>query len=381
MYKIRISVLCSCFFLTSCLQNDTTGKPVQFSEVQIKCKYAKGFFITYNNMYKILTVKNPWQGAKDISIEYFLIGRDREIPAELKDKNVIRIPLKKIVCLSTTHVAMIDFLDEKNSIVGIAGTDYVVNPGIRKLIDDGKIKNVGYDNNLNYELLMGLHPDAVIIYGVGSETSQITGKLRDLGIPCIVNAEYLEQDVLAKTEWVKFFASLFNKEKFAEEKFLKIETEYLYLKSLTENIKNKPKILTGLPWKGTWWVPGGKSHMAQLITDAGGDYLWKQNTSGESFSLSIESVFEKSVYAEIWINSGSAKNMNEIFSTDERIKNFYPAKTGNIFNNNAILNQYGGNDFWESGIVSPHLILKDMIKIFHPEILPGYQLKYYKKIF
>lgn len=331
-------------------------------------------------MYKILTVKNPWQGAKNINLEYFLVEKNKKIPEAIKEKNIVRIPLQRVVCLSTTHVAMIDFLNETKSIVGIAGTDYVVNPSIRKMICDGKIKNVGFDNNLNYELLISLHPDAVIIYGVSSEASQIAGKLKDLNIPCIINAEYLEQDVMAKTEWIKFFATLFNKEKFADDRFSKIENEYFELKSQVANLQSKPKVLSGLPWKGTWWIPGGKSHMAQLIADAGGEFLWKQNTSHESFPLSIEAVFAKSQSADVWINSGSAKNINEILFTDERIKKFKIIQTKKIYNNNAVINQFGGNDFWESGIVSPQVVLKDLIKIFHPEILPTYHLKYYKKL-
>lgn len=376
IYIILLYVL----FLSSCSQKNN-NEDINISEnINIQNKYAFGFSVSYNEMYKTVCVKNPWQGASNVKLEYFLLDRDKKIPESLKDKNIIRIPVKRIVCLSTTHAAMIEFIDEENTIVGVAGKDYLVSTKIRKLITEGKIKDIGYDNNLNYELLIGLKPDVVMIYGVGSEANQIAAKLHDLKIPSVLNAEYLEENILAKTEWIKFMAAFYNKENLAENKFLKIENEYLALKNQVAKLNKKPKVLTGLPWKGIWWIPGGRSHMAQLISDAGGDYLWKKNSSKESFPQSIELVFEKAHDANVWINSGAANNRNEILNVDERIKNLKIFQNGYIYNNNARLNNSGGNDFWESGVVSPQLILKDLIYIFHPELFPGYELKYYKKI-
>lgn len=372
-------ILLVVFFSSSCShEND---KEINSSKnSNLRNKYANGFSVIYNNMYKKIIVKNPWQGANEISLEYYLVDRNKVIPENIKDKNIIRTPVRRIVCLSTTQVAMIEFMNEENSITGIAGSDYIVSTVIRKLITTGKIKDIGYDNNLNYELLIGLRPDLVMIYGVGSEASQIALKLKDLKIPSVLNAEYLEENILAKTEWIKFIASFYNKEKIAEEKFLKIEKEYSDLKNQVTNLKVKPKVITGLPWKGTWWIPGGKSHMAQLISDAGGDFLWKENNSKESFPQSIELVFEKANAADVWINSGAANNKNEILQVDERIGRLEIFKKGYIYNNSARLNKFGGNDFWESGVMNPQIILKDLICIFHPELFPGYEFKYYKKL-
>ncbi|BAL99694.1 MAG: hypothetical protein KatS3mg049_2263 [Caldilinea sp.] len=51
-----------------------------------------------------------------------------------------------------------------------------------------------------------------------------------------------------------------------------------------------------------------------------------------------------------------------------------------MYNNNARLNEYGGNDYWEGGLANPDVVLADLIKIFHPELLPDHELVYYRKL-
>ena len=163
-------------------------------------------------------------------------------------------------------------------------------------------------------------------------------------------------------------------------KFSEIEKEYNKLKQKAQNINNKPVVLSSLPWKDVWYIPGGNSFQARLIEDAGGDYLWKNNESHESIPLSIETVFSEAQNADIWINTGTADSNKQILGVDQRFENFKSLKNKQIFNNNNKLSVNGGNDYWETGIVQPHIILKDMIKIFHPELLPNYNLYYYKHL-
>ena len=139
-------------------------------------------------------------------------------------------------------------------------------------------------------------------------------------------------------------------------------------------------ILSGLPWKGAWYVPGGKSFAAQFIKDAGGSYLWDENRSTEALPLDLEMVYEKALKADCWINPGAASSIKDILQVDKRLGGLDVIKTGMVFNNNAVVNINGGNDYWESGVTNPHLILKDLVKIFHPELLPDHNFIYYKKL-
>lgn len=370
-------ILCSCKEKTSQEEN-IFSKADSLSECDIR--YAKGFKIEHYANFKLITITDPWQGAKNIQYRYVLADDISGLPRFPEDIKLIKTPVSRVVCLSTTHIAFIDILNKNNSIVGVSGTQYVYNPHVRNEINNHKIVDVGYDNNLNYELIASLKPDLVITYGVGSQVTGYNQKLSELGINTVINAEYLEEHPLGKLEWIKFIAAFYNLGDSASDYFNIVEKQYNELVRLTSGLERKPEVLIGMPWKDTWYVPGGKSYMAKLVEDAGGHYIWSDNESRESLALDIERVFALGQNAEIWLNTGSINNKKEILTIDERFQSFAPYKNGRIFNNNNRINNFGGIDYWESGIVNPHVILHDMISIFHPELLTDCKLVYYKAI-
>ncbi|MDK2978523.1 MAG: cobalamin transport system substrate-binding protein [Bacteroidales bacterium] len=365
------------FSCQSAKKNDTKEN-LQAHTVDVK--YAQGFSIEYHDHFKLLTIHNPWQGAENIQYQYALVTDEKEdlmIPAGIKK---IVVPLNKVICLSTSHVAFLDVLNETESIVGVSGTNFVNNQKLQKKISQNEIVDVGYENHLNYELIAGMNPDIVITYGVGSEVSSYNQKLNDLGIETMIIPEYLETHPLGKLEWIKFIAALYDKEDEAALYFQKVENEYNLLVDLVSTTKKKPKVLFGLPWKDTWYVPGGNSFLAKMVDDAGGDYIWRENNSRESIPLDIEHVFVEANNADVWLNTGTVKHKHEIVKIDDRFKDFNPFMHSRIYNNNLLQNEWGGNDYWEKGTVEPHIILKDLIKIFHPELLFNHTLVYYRSI-
>ena len=338
--------------------------------------YARGFRIEKNDRITKLTVFNPWEQARNVSMEYFLVSKDDDIPVSVTGKRVIRTPVKRTICLSTTHLAFLNAINESASVVGISGNQYVSDTQIREGIEDGRVQDVGYGQNLNYELIIKLKPELVMVYGVGSEVAGYTQKLEELGIPVIMIAEYLEESPLGKAEWLLFIAELFEKSSLAHKYYLNVQEQYSRMREIAKMKKSKPRVLVGSPYKDTWWIPGGKSYMANLIADAGGDYLGKKNSSHESYVISFENALTMSSKAEIWLNTGSMSSKSEIVSFDERFKNFRVLKEGKIYNNIKRVSPAGGNDFWESGTVNPHKILHDLISIFHPGLIDG-ELNYY----
>ncbi|PLX15036.1 MAG: ABC transporter substrate-binding protein [Marinilabiliales bacterium] len=377
-YYIIILLL---FFIYSC-SNESKQKSRSALDLpdSLTFEYAKGFEIKHQNNYKIVSVKNPWQGAKDVKYDYLLLNKNVPLPSVALNYEVIRTPVERVICLSTTHIAFIHVLNETESIVSISGTDYVNNPGVRQRIENNEIFDVGFDNSLNYELIASLEPDLVITYGIGGQIAGYNQKLNDLGIKTLIIAEYLEDHPLGKLEWIKLIAALYEKEELAQEYFDAKVLDYNSLAQLAKKEMMKPKILLGLPWKSTWYVPGGKSFLAKMISDAGGDYIWKENESRESLPLGIESVFAMASDANIWINTGTVNNKQDILKLDERFTDFAPFQESKIYNNNLQVNASGGNNYWEQGLVEPDILLKDLIKIFHPELLPKYKLVYYKII-
>lgn len=348
--------------------------------VKIELQYAKGLEIQQFKDYKLITVIDPWQGANSIEYNYYLINKNSKKELHVSNGTIIKTPIERVVCLSTTHIAFIDVLNKINTIVGVSGSNYVNNVDLRSKIDQKKVLDVGYDNSLNYELIASLNPDIVITYGIGSQVASYNQKLNDLGINTIINAEYLENDPLGKLEWIKFIAAFYELDDKANEYFEKVVNEYNSLLNLTENIVEKPKVLFGLPWKDSWFVPGGNSYLAKMVNDAGGDYFWKDNELRESIPFDIESIFLQAASADIWLNTGTANLKSDILKVDSRFAEFRPFNNSIIYNNNKRMNKYGGNDYWESGLTEPQLVLKDMIKILHPDLLQEYELVYYKAI-
>lgn len=369
-------VFASCTFT----DDNQKPKPIKSDYKLIENRYAKGFSIKEYGEFALLEVFNPWQGASEVKFQYVLY-KGKTIPKhQFSGAMEIKVPVRKIVCMSTTHIGFIDKLNELESIVGIANAGLINNPKLNERIDLGKIADVGYEQNVNFELLIGLSPDLIMSYSIGSEITGLRNKLNELDIQMIINAEYLESHPLGKAEWIKFVALFYDKKSEADSIFGDIEKQYTGLVSKTRTFSHKPTVFTGLPWKGTWYISGGKSYAAQLINDAGGDFLWSGNSSHEAIGLSIESVFDVARNADFWINTGAANSLHEIAGVDERLAYFDALQKQKLYNNNARQSESGGNDYWESGLVNPQIILKDLIHIFHPGILPDSNLVYYKKL-
>jgi iron complex transport system substrate-binding protein len=216
--------------------------------------YAKGFTVCDHGNYRMVTVKDPWQQSAGISFEYYLVDRDREIPTELKDKQVIRTPVHSVICLSTSHIGFLRAINEIASLKALSGAGFVSDTAVQKAVASKKIFDVGYDQGINYELILRLKPDLIMAYGVGGEVTGFINKLRDLGLNVILNGEYLEESPLAKAEWIKFVGAFYNKDQQAAKFFSGIEKNYAEIKQKVANVKKRPFVLTGLPYKDAWWI-------------------------------------------------------------------------------------------------------------------------------
>jgi len=342
--------------------------------------YAKGFTIIDHGAYRKITVIDPWQQSSGVSFEYYLVDSDKDIPADLAGKEVIRTPVRRVICLSTSHIGFLSALNEIPSLIALSGAGFVSDPQVQKAVSSKTVYDVGYDQGINYELILSLKPDLIMAYGVGGEVTGFINKLRDLGLNVILNGEYLEENSLAKAEWIKFVGAFYNKDQQAADYFSKIEKNYNDIKQKVALAKTHPVVLTGLPYKDAWWMAGGHSNLAAMISDAGGEFLWHENTSREAFVVSLEQVVIRSSKADFWINCGTVNTLNELLSTDSRFTAFPQVRKGTIFNNNLQMSSGGGNDYWERGVVRPDLILSDLVKIFHPECDSGKVFNFYKKM-
>lgn len=373
LYVTIFSIIIAC---GSGTVDQSTVEEEQLIEKKGSIKYATGFSIEYHDTYKVITLKSSWKG-ENTPFKYVLY--DGEAPQNIDGAIFIKTPIKTIACMSLTHVAFIEKLEQENSILGLSGCDYVHSEKLIKRISNGFIKEIGNDAALNYELIVDQNPNILMTFGVDQSSKGKLNKLEELGVSTVLNAEYMETHPLGKTEWIKFVAAFYNLDEKAEVIFNEIEEEYHALTKLTQQVKNRPTVFSGMPWSGTWYVPGGKSFQAQLFKDAGADYLWADNEETSSITKSIETIIVDAYEADYWLNLNSYNSIDEVVNYDEKLKGFKAIKSKRLFNNNNRTNSKFGNDYWESGVVEPQIVLKDLIKIFHSELLE-HELYYYKKL-
>lgn len=345
---------------------------------QVKLKYARGFTITNLGNAKQVKVLYPFQGATS-GYTYLLVKRGEAVPPHDKDTRIITIPLQTIVCTSTTHIPLLDYLNETDKLVGFPTTDYISSEKMRKRIDEGKVQELGIDKGLNLERMAMLKPDMVMGYTMSSDYGQFK-KMEALGVPVVLNAEYLEKHPLGRAEWIKFMAAFFDKEQEADTVFNAIEKSYNDAKSLADNTLFNPAVLSGIVYGDAWFLPGGKNYAAKLFKDAGCNYLWEADSSHGFLELSFESVYSKAKEADLWIGVGTFKNLNEIQASDYRYSKFKPFRQKQVYTYNARVGAKGGSEFLELGYLRPDFILKDLIKIAHPELLPDYDLYFHEKL-
>jgi iron complex transport system substrate-binding protein len=378
---VIFSIVLLLSFILSCTNRKDSRSFTESLSDSSSILKSRRFSIHKNDSCTILTITDPWQGAKEIRNEYYLVERGQENSLKVHTSQIISVPVRKIICMSSTHLAMISALGEEESIYGLSGTNYIYDPKIRARADDGLIGEIGYDAGINSELILRISPDLIMMYGIGSESAGYVGKISELGIKVMYNADYLENDPLGKAEWIKVFGALYCKEELADSIYNSVECAYDEIKKIVnKTTEEKPDVILGLPYKDTWFISPGNSYISALISDAGGNYLWQETESSFSMPYSFETVYLKSLKADYWLNVGTLSSKGEIASFDPRLEKVPCYISGNIYNNTRRISPGGGNDYWESGALNPHIILKDIASILHPGIFGEYNLFYYKKI-
>ncbi|MBP0903286.1 ABC transporter substrate-binding protein [Mariniflexile gromovii] len=344
-------------------------------------QYAKGFSVTYTENFKILTISNPWPKAEKV-YKYALVQKNMLSKITLnKDEfdGIITVPIEKIVVTSTTHIPALELLNVEQTLVGFPGSDYISSEKTRHRIDSGLIRELGKNEGINTEVLLELKPDVVIGFGIDGNNRTFE-TIKKSGIPVIFNGDWVEASPLAKAEWIKFFGVLFNKEKEADSIFNTIEKDYLEAKILAKNAKTKPSILSGAMHNDVWFLPNGNSTEAQLLKDANTNYLWSDSEGTGSLSLNFETVFSKAKDADIWLSPSNYIHREALKNANSHHAMFKAFQNKNIYSTINTKGKSGGILYFELGTTRPDLVLKDLIKICHPELLKNHDLYFFKPL-
>jgi len=336
--------------------------------------YAKGFQIETYTGCTLATIRNPWNNRLVLQ-RYVLVPKSDTLPKNLPDGILIRTPLARTVCYGSVQCVFLSELNVLQTLAGVCEPQYINIPYVRENVRNGKIADLGQAANPDLEKIMLIQPEALFTAPIDNSGY---GQAVKLKIPMIECVDYMESTPLGRAEWIRFFALFFDKREIADSLFKETVSRYNELVRLTANVEKRPSVFMETIYSGIWYQPGGNSYVAHLLSDAGADYLWKKDTNTGSIALSFETVLAKAEKADYWLikdNNPEDMTYNKLIQENSNYALFDAHKKRNIYLCNT-----GKVSYYEDLPIHPDGILKDMVRIFHPDLLPDFQLRYYKKI-
>ncbi len=369
--------------LTGCYQTSSRNDAAPAASGTGIIRYAQGFQIWQENGYQLLDIMTPFRVPAD-TMRYVLLKKGDSIPEGFSQSQVIYVPVKSIAVTSNLHAGAIDRLEAWDFLAAAGDSDQLYSPKIREKIRNGTTREIYKGNTLNQEMVLELHPDVLMVTGSPDAGPDAYSTIVKSGIPVIINSEWMESSPLGRAEWIKLMAALLDRQNFSDHQFAFVESSYLHIAGLVKNsTAKKPGVLIGNDYQGTWYMPGGKSFMATLLSDAGADYHWKDNDQTGSIPLNFEAVYPVALDADFWLNlyvPSAESGKKELLSSDSRYAGFKSAVNGQLYSLNNRISENGANDYWESSWFRPDLLLADYVKIMHPDLLPEHTLYYCKKL-
>lgn len=337
-----------------------------------------------------------------------------------RDTISISQPLGRLIVTSTSYIGFLDAVGADSVIVGVSGGEYVCDSSVTAGLSNGTVVDIGYDASPDYEKIMALKPDLLLTYSVSPVKSQFFSKLESLGIKTFIVNEHLERHPLARAAYIRLFGALTGNMAAADSVLKIVSENYISLRDSVQgglgandayasdkgelnagdekqgsggtegNTPKTRKILVNIPYKDQWFIPGQESYLTTLFKDAGGEILGAKAGSSVSGQISVETAYSLSKEADLWMNVGWCQTLEQLLSVNPLFEDFlrniqrnasaigYSGTKGCatnscdtsasvVWNDNNRLNPNGGNDFWESGVVHPDLLLRDLIGIFRGE--------------
>lgn len=339
-------------------------------------QYAKGFLIEDFGSYKILSLLQPYTDRND-TLRFVLAKNKKNLDKAAASLPFIQIPISRLVSNSTTHISLLEVLGSLDVLKACNSLDYVYSEKVRALAEAGKIVPLASEG-IELEKILALQPDLLMVSGMQASQMANYQKIIEAGIPVLVNSEWLEQHPLGKAEWIKVMGLLLDKQAQADSYFSEIVKKYENIKKMVQKKGQKISIAIGTPQKEQWYVPAGESFGAIFLQDAGAKYVFMETKGTGSLPMSKELVFSKFVDAEVWLNAEISQTNDYQFFCE--FSKFASVRNNQVYDRQKRISPKGGNDYWESAVIRPDLVLADLVKILHPELLPKHELVYYRKL-
>jgi len=362
-----------------CINNFDTA--TDYFPYKAHLEFAENFSVEYHNSYKVVTVRKPAEGGAEEKYVLLQCGAARpNLEGDVTKAPVITVPITSLFSAASAHMPLLVDLGHVDVLAGVGQARYITTKPVLDWIRQGHVTEYAPNEVIDTELVILKAPS--ILMSSGGGYSEAYSTLRKAGIPVISNVEWQEQSALARAEWLKFMALFLNEERKAGEQFVAIRDRYLTLKARASQVakKNRPRVMTGVVYRGMFDIAGGASYVSQLISDAGGTYVWSDNKSTGGTSVDMEAQIARASDTDFWINGGDWTSLKAMLSEEPRYRQFKPFQSGNVWLYNRVVNENGGHDYWSRGITRPDLILGDLIKIFHPDLAKDHEFVWYKQV-
>lgn len=377
MKQITSILLVCLLILTGCKGNaqkeKNSAENIDTSQgTEIDIRYAKGFKVTDFGTHRLVDVRDPLDEST-LTYHYALIPRGTK-PERIPDHyTVIETPVERVICMTALQMSNFIKLEQTDKIAGINSTRFLFNEKIKQQLKENRTSRIGIEGNFDNEVILAINPDIILVspFKKGGYDA-----IRNLGFPLVTFLGYKESSPLGQAEWIKFTAMLLGIEEQANRQFGKIEKRYNELKSLATSASPRPKVLSGEMHGGNWYVVGGKSYLAHLFEDAGADYFMQNDNESGGFYVDFESVYSQGANADFWriVNSFDGEfTYQALEQTDPRYADFKAFKEKQV-----VYCSLRNKPFYENTPVEPEVVLADLIKAFHPELLPDHTPVYYE---
>ena len=313
----------------------------------------------------IVDIENPWKEGALLK-RYALVHREGVIPENLpEDAELVRVPITSALVYSSEHAGAFEELGRIDAVTGVVDAKYYKIPSIIEGLESGKVADAGNSMAPTIEKIVELSPEAILASPFQNAGH---GAIEKLGIPIIECADYMESTPLGRAEWIKFFGELLCKRAEATEIYDKVVEEYNSLKNKVGNNAKRPMVISEMMTDGVWFMPGGKSYMAQMFADAGAAYPWSSDKSTGSLQLDFSTVYDKAYNANYWIIKSPEPNFSlaNLESKYPLNKKFEAFSKGGVYVINTV-----ESSFYEDFPFHPERLLREYIILFHPEVLDG----------
>ena len=359
-------------FLVACNGGSTTQVEVEGDTLTT---HAQLLTIKDCGGYTLVDVENPWKEGALLK-RYALVHRDSVMPKNLMaEAEVVRVPVKSALVYSSVHAGAFDELGSVDVVTGIVDAEYYKIPQIVEGVKNGTVVDAGNSMAPTIEKIVELSPEAILTSPFQNAGH---GAIEKLGITIIECADYMETTPLGRAEWIKFLGLLVGKADVANAIYDEVVDKYNTLSAKVKGIENMPTVISEMLIDGVWFLPGGRSYMAQMFADAGAAYPWSEDESTGSLQLDFATVYDKAYNADYWIIKNYEPNFS-LASLESRYplnKKFDAFSKGGVYVINTV-----ETSFFEDFPFHPEMLLQEYIQLFHPETFEGERnFKYLRQV-